>query len=38
MLPNKRLKLAARVAYGMNFFVSAPQLKRHPLGGAKGPS
>ncbi len=26
--PNKRLKLAARVDYGMNLSVSAPQLKR----------
>src|SRR5438876_8355636 len=31
-LPNKRLKLAARVDYGMNLFFSAPQLKRDSLG------
>jgi len=31
--PNKRLKLAARVDYGMNLFFRAPQLKRDPLGG-----
>ncbi len=31
-LPNKRLKLAARVHYGNESFFSAPQLKRDPLG------
>jgi hypothetical protein len=32
--PNKRLKLPARVDLGNESFLSAPQLKRGPLGGA----
>jgi len=32
-LPNKRLKLTARVELWNESFFSAPQLKRDPLGG-----
>jgi len=32
VLPNKRLKLAARLDCGMNLSSAAPQLKRDPLG------
>jgi hypothetical protein len=32
-MPNKRLKLAARLDYGNESFFSAPQVKRDPLGG-----
>src|SRR5712691_10159021 len=34
-LPNKRLKLAARVGLWNESFFSAPQLKRGPLGGTQ---
>jgi len=32
MLPNKRLKLTARIDLRNESFFSAPQLKRDPLG------
>ncbi len=35
VLPNKRLKLAARGRWNDTVFFSAPQLKREPLGGRR---